>query len=442
LIQAIRTTLEAVERIASQPAAAFPASVDGAAFANEFPQQVLDHLIATYLLQQQDRLAQLLKLSGVVRVEAVSPAGLRPGYVRRSIAWTDLGRVLNEPGATFRGAYQWGTAAFAQEAFLADLADLARAWGLDAVFDWPQAELRTFLVAGAPALEDVHEYLLRAPLVKEEIGFADIEAGIAVSALPATDAAPPGFAVLPYARGTGEQRTSLSDRVELVFEGGFNVQGGVSVLVRPGRPVEVVVDIIDSIAHGAAPVVAARIAARLAVQPAPGDETLVLIGSRDGSRLELRSASAAGGVRVNSAGKADAFVEANLERARLVVRPGPGQADSFLESLLPAQGIELSTDVLVGLSTSQGFYFGGSGGLEVELPAHVRLGPIEVTSATLAPGFRSSWPHVGVNLRVELRECVKGRGGSCAYAAAAVHAGDQAGSKTEILGGGSMESAW
>jgi NDP-sugar pyrophosphorylase family protein len=58
------------------------------------------------------------------------------------------------------------------------------------------------------------------------------------------------------------------------------------------------------------------------------------------------------------------------------------------------------------------------------------------------PGFRSSWSHVRVNLGVELRECVKGRSGSCAYAAAAVNAGDQAGSKTEIRGGGSMESAW
>jgi hypothetical protein len=59
-----------------------------------------------------------------------------------------------------------------------------------------------------------------------------------------------------------------------------------------------------------------------------------------------------------------------------------------------------------------------------------------------SPGFRSSWSHVRVNLGVELRECVKGRSGSCAYTAAAVNAGDQAGSNVEIRGGGSMESAW
>src|SRR5512132_2542681 len=39
---------------------------------------------------------------------------------------------------------------------------------------------------------------------------------------------------------------------------------------------------------------------------------------------------------------------------------------------------------------------------------------------TVVPGFRSSWSQVRVNLGVELRECVKGRSGACAYAAAAV----------------------
>src|SRR6266508_2260230 len=57
-------------------------------------------------------------------------------------------------------------------------------------------------------------------------------------------------------------------------------------------------------------------------------------------------------------------------------------------------------------------------------------------------GFRSSWSHVRVNLGVELRECVKGRSGSCAYAAAAVRAVGQVGSKADTGGGGSMESAW
>jgi hypothetical protein len=58
------------------------------------------------------------------------------------------------------------------------------------------------------------------------------------------------------------------------------------------------------------------------------------------------------------------------------------------------------------------------------------------------PGFRSSWSHVGLSLGVDLREWVEDRNGSCAYAAAAVREGSQAGSNAETRGGGSMESAW
>jgi hypothetical protein len=80
------------------------------------------------------------------------------------------------------------------------------------------------------------------------------------------------------------------------------------------------------------------------------------------------------------------------------------------------------------------------------------LGPFMVGAASTPPtsndafaempGFRGSWSHVRVNLGVELRECVRGRSGSCAYAAAAVREVGQVGSKADTRGGGSMESAW
>jgi hypothetical protein len=62
--------------------------------------------------------------------------------------------------------------------------------------------------------------------------------------------------------------------------------------------------------------------------------------------------------------------------------------------------------------------------------------------AALYPGFRSWWSHVGLNSGSDLGERVKGRRGSCVYAAAAVGEGAQAGSNAETRGGGSMESAW
>ena len=44
----------------------------------------------------------------------------------------------------------------------------------------------------------------------------------------------------------------------------------------------------------------------------------------------------------------------------------------------PGDGLSIGTDLTVGFSTTQGLYFGGSGGLEINLPAHISLGPVEI----------------------------------------------------------------
>ncbi len=110
----------------------------------------------------------------------------------------------------------------------------------------------------------------------------------------------------------------------------------------------------------------------------------MLAGSRDASRLEVRSASVRGGVRAASASGIDSFAEIALQGARIVVKPDSGDTDGFLATLLPGDGLNVDLALTVGLSSRQGVYFGGSSGLEIQLPAHVELGPIEIDAATIA----------------------------------------------------------
>ena len=126
----------------------------------------------------------------------------------------------------------------------------------------------------------------------------------------------------------------------------------------------------------------AALALGLAVQGADGSP-VVLAGSRDASRLEVRSASITGGVRAASASGIDAFTEIALQGARIVVKPDADDTDGFLAKVLPADGLIVDLALTVGLSSRQGMYFGGSSGLEIQLPAHVELGPIEIDGATI-----------------------------------------------------------
>ncbi|HEY1247691.1 MAG TPA: DUF6603 domain-containing protein, partial [Nitrososphaera sp.] len=72
--------------------------------------------------------------------------------------------------------------------------------------------------------------------------------------------------------------------------------------------------------------------------------------------------------------------------------------------ILPGGGIDAGFDLLIGVSTDRGFYFGGSSALEIQLPVHVEIGPIDVEGLTL--GFKlkdGQFPvSIGADIKAEL----------------------------------------
>jgi hypothetical protein len=374
LMQAIGSALGAISDLGS--ATGLPGTVDAAAFVAEFPRQLVDFLAVEYLLDYQPRIGQLLKLAGVIRLVEVAAAGQRTPFVRRVIAWEDIAKVLGDPGGIFRNAYNFGQPDFDQEAFVENVADAAEAFGIETVFDRIPDAVETILMQGSTVADPYRGYV-RAPLLGSGLPDAEVEAGAGVYPLPdAGPGKPPGFAVLPYAHGQFKQTIDVAENVAIVLEGSFDAAGGVGILIRPGQ-----LDVLFDLLSGT-PAVGGELGLGVAVQGTEGDP-VVLAGSRDASRIEFRSVSLMGGVRTASGGL-DAFVEIDLQGGRIVVKPASGDSDSFLASLLPGDGLVIDVALLVGLSSKQGLYFGGSGGLEISLPAHIQLGPIEIVSATLA----------------------------------------------------------
>jgi hypothetical protein len=372
LLQAIGSALSAIGGLSS--ATGLPGTLDQAAFIAEAPRQLVDYLVVEHLLGVRPLIGELLKLLGVIRLEEVPAAGLRRPFLRRVIAWEDLARVLDAPADVFANAYAWGQDTFDQEAFTQNVADFAEAVGLQVSYD----RVFPFLTQGAPVLEDVHDWVVRLPLLESLFGPNEITAGVGVYPLPATPATKPGFAFLPYAEGLLEETITLTENVSIVFEGGLDAAGGIGILVRPDRGVEAFASLLTPPTQATAALLLG-----LVVQGANGDP-VVLAGSREASRLEIRSASLRGGVRAATASGLDGFAEISLQGGKIVVKPASGDSDSFLASLLPADGLEIDLALVVGISSRQGIYLGGSSGLELQLPAHVELGPIEIQAATIA----------------------------------------------------------
>jgi hypothetical protein len=393
LLQAIGSALRAISDLGS--ATGLPGTVDAAQFVAEFPRQLVDYLAVEYLLDYQPRLGELLKLAGAIRLVPVPPIGLRGPYVRRVVAWEDIAKILDDPAATFRDAYDFGQPDFDQESFVENVAEAAEAFGVEAIFDRIPAAIESVLVQGSTEAHPYRAYV-RAPLLDDGSGGSEVESGVGVYPLPDAGAdRPRGFAVLPYARGAFEQTIDVADNVAIVLAGSFDAAGGVGILIRPSRPLEVLFDLLSG-----TPAVGGELGLGVAVSGTEGDP-VVVAGSREASRVEFRSVSLMGGVR-SASGGLDAFLELDLQGGRIVVKPASDDADSFVASLLPRDGLVVDVALIVGLSSKQGIYFGGSGGLEISVPAHVQLGPIEVVAATLA--IR---PKAGV-LPVEAGATIKG----------------------------------
>src|SRR5690606_38698215 len=78
----------------------------------------------------------------------------------------------------------------------------------------------------------------------------------------------------------------------------------------------------------------------------------------------------------------DAGVDLEIKFINLLITIGDG--DSFLNTMLPKSGIEADFGVVVGFSLSNGIYFKGSAGIEILIPAHIQLGPIEILGITIS----------------------------------------------------------
>jgi hypothetical protein len=365
-------------------------------FRADFPRQLVDFLLVEWLLRRQPAVGQPMLAAGIIRLEPRPAAGTRPDYVRRIFAFEDFGPFFQDPLVFFRNAYRFGQSDFRGESLLQNFGGLFDSWGLRTRPHALDAPTLAQLAADAIDPASASPATLRLVLVEQSVRPAEFGAGVGLYLLPETAADRPGFALLPYARGEFDQPIPIGRSLTLAFRGSLNLDGGLGVLVRPNRDVR----FFAGFGAGSPAAVSGNLAAALTLARTGGP--IVVVGRANASRLEFTRLGVEAGTRFQGGGRFEVFTEFALDGGRIVVKPDPGERDGFLARLLPGDGLSIDLDLTVGLSTTQGLYFGGSGGLEIALPAHVRLGPIEIVSALLAVRFRDG------KLPVELAATIAG----------------------------------
>lgn len=113
----------------------------------------------------------------------------------------------------------------------------------------------------------------------------------------------------------------------------------------------------------------------------PDGKPAIIVGAPTKTRLELGSVALTFSLST-SQNDWDIGIEGLLENGAIVIAAGDG--DGFLNHVLPDGGFKIDLDLAFGWTRKKGLHFRGSSGLEIKLPVHINVGPIDIQSATIA----------------------------------------------------------
>jgi uncharacterized protein DUF6603 len=328
-----------------------PAEVE--AFAEALPKRLLDYLMIRQIEDAMAPAAAGLDFIGVFQrteenVGSTNP--LKPPFTKRELNLSGISDFLNKPGDVMQNLYGWGSAGFNGRALLQKLEKLALELGLPAVYtDTPTPTL--------------------------DVMFLEIQ--------PQPMTQVPGLRLrLHSTLKVGDTLTIEED--QWAFDFSSSVEA----------PVEAVLTVSPDGDFVFTPPGAEEISGQLSVTfrtKRTGTDKFVLIGEAEGSRLEFEEFHVPGIVEITwnpSDGEATADFSLGAEvKGGLLVIDLSG-SDGFIGEIMSGVHIEAQFEFAFGYSTSQGFYFRGSSGLEIQIPIHIDLSIAELMSLTLGIGLK------------------------------------------------------
>ncbi|MDF0645215.1 MAG: hypothetical protein P0111_14385 [Nitrospira sp.] len=326
-----------------------PADVN--AFADALPKRLVEYLV---IRQTEDALpvaAASLDFIGVfsrTRNNVGSPDPTKPPFTKRELHLGAISDLFKSPGDLLRAKYGWGNPGFDGRDLLRKLETLSLEMGLPALYtDGP-----------VPTLDLV---------------FLEIQ--------PKTDVSPPGLRVAvheplkgasTFTTGGPEWSLEFATEAQAAVAAALILQSdGSFAITSPSAPVQ------------------GTMQATFRTKPTPGANAYILVGDPGKSRLEFQefSMGLSSTLTFDSAtltADGDVGADARIKGGQLVI--DLSEADGFIGTILSAAKFSTQFDIAMGVSR-KGFYFEGSGGLEIQIPLHVNLAVVEIESLTVGIGL-------------------------------------------------------
>lgn len=380
LAQQVSATVSAIRDVADDLARAgnsLNPPVDLNGFAATFTESLLGSAVSRYLLAVHPTIAQILRWSTLLTVMPTSVVigGTDVVVAQFNLNLAQIQALLSDPLQLLKQAYQWGGPAFDGKSLFQGLSYLL------GILDFGNEEVGDDTVDPNEPDDDVLAEQLAIGDNRLSVGADTFLQFFAITFVPTSGVKPPGIEgvlALDLTDGLTLPLANLSDvwSIQLAMKG--TLPGGTRVQFVP--PAQFYAMPPSGQASGS-------LGLTLLGQASDPTTPIVILGEGGGSGVQARQISI--GASVNFAWDAagnraagDAALEVNVSQG--VISLDTSEADGYLQSILPADGLEAELDFDLAWDAKHGFRFSGGAGLDVSFPLHVSLGPIDLDTVDVA----------------------------------------------------------
>jgi hypothetical protein len=367
LIDVVRKIIQSFDTLATQlrnaGAATGLSPAEVTAFANELPGRLLEFLIVENIARIPGLEESLEFVGGIRRIEgnvgSVDPT--KPPFTRYELHIDQLVTFIQSPLERLQALYGWGGGAFDGLALLNEIKSLLTRNNVPAVLD----------TSVNPPVLDVY--------------FVEIK--------PRTDINPRGLSIRLADAFTFDQSAPFESgdvKIEVGFDSQLKV--GTEIIIQPNDKVTVIPPSGDFKGDAFFKIALGK----------PSGEPYIIVGQAGASRLEAKQFLArvgAGVAWLGDHGEGTFSISGEVKGGKIFI--GMENADGFLATLLSGLRIESDFDMGVGFSSQEGVFFTGSSTLEIQLPLHVALGPVELNALTISVGLSPAGFPIGLGVDIK-----------------------------------------
>lgn len=349
---------------------------------DELPKRLADYLLFLNLYRRYPKVFGTLLLMGVLDEESrdADPAIYQPAFSLKKVRWDRIPKYVSNPGDVINDVYDWNKndKEFNSTLFLDRLELFLRAMSVPGGLYKQTESVKQALGNTTPDLQE-----LRIPAHSNGIyPEAYMQLGVNVSPADANGANKKGLALMPYFNGSAQAKFDISEEWEGTFSSSLGLDAVVGLVIRPPFSLEAFQNVFGD-GHSPENIGSLQVGFTAGQKKLANNEApeIFIFGDKDHTHISLKDISSTLYGKLGAARK-DFGAEVEVKEISILIDTSEG--DSFLNALLPADGIKANFGLGVGFSLLNGIYFKGSSGIEILVPVHIQLGPVDIQNIVLS----------------------------------------------------------